>query len=173
MKTIHIYSGKSLVELRKQFDIGSSGFYDNSWWLKEKFAEEHPPKGKYEIDLREDLVNLTFYEQKEKLDKGFDVIHPAILAEAILTHYQKTKERLTEKLWFRTSSVASGYHVSIGDFDADGLNVYYWVAYRNDNVGVSAARKFTKVLDSRKLESFVPLDVELKINGVEYKVIPK
>ena len=164
MKTIkHKFSGKSLLELKTQFGLGEKGFYDNTWWLKEKFASEKPAKGTYEIVFHPELNNLTYQEQLEKLGDKEEFLHPAILAEAILTYYQKSGGRLMESWWSRTISVDSdGYRVDVGGFDSDGLHVYSGSdGYRYDNLGLSASRKFK---GSRKLEN---LDIESRLSVLE------
>lgn len=165
----HTYTGKSLLELLEQYGTGAKGFYPQEWYKDEAFAKEKPPKGVYEINLGEDLVNLTFEEQKKKLKKGLTPIHPAILAEAILSHYAKTGERLLETKWSRTEFVDSdGDRVSLGGFDAKGLDVYYWWDdSRFSHIGFSSARKFKGKLDSGDLESFEILEIE--INGRKYR----
>ena len=123
MKIKHQFSGKSLSELKEEFGMGDEGFW-GSWWFNESFAKEKPPKGVYEIDFEKQLTNLTYDQQRGKLPKGFDFPHPAILAEAILVHYKKTRERLLEDWWSRTSVQSSdGYFVYVGLFDSDGLDV--------------------------------------------------
>lgn len=170
MKITHNYSGKSLLELREQYGTGASGFYNNKWWLNEKFAKEKPPKGTYEIELHNSF-NKTFDEQKAELKDDFEVVHPAILAEAILKHYKKTGKRLAENYWYRCSSVASdGYRVDVGYFGVDGLGVIsFWDDFRYDLLGLAASRKFLK---SRKLEPIESLENSiLEINGVKYKLV--
>ena len=158
----HNYSGKSLLELRAEYGIGGEGFYNNSWWKNKAFASEKPPKGVYEIELGEDLTNLSFKEQEAKLKKGFTPIHPAILADFILSTYKKTKERFLEKIWCRTSVLGSGgYRVYVGDFDESGLGVYRGLDDdRYGDIGLSCARKFGKGnLKSAELEPIEPLDI--------------
>ena len=41
------YTGKSLLEIREEYGLGSSGFWDNTWWHTESFATEKPPVGMY------------------------------------------------------------------------------------------------------------------------------
>lgn len=153
---LHTYTGLSLKELKKKFGIGGSGFYSQTWYEGEPFFTEKPPKGEYEIYLGTDLVNMTFAEQKEKLPKGFEPVHTAIIVEAILTHYQKTGERLLENICVRISALDSdGYRVDVGRFDGDGLVVNrYHDDSRDDSIGVSGARK----LEPRTLEPLEPLE---------------
>lgn len=173
-------TGKSLVELYKEYGTGSSGFSSTSpWWIDEDFAKEKPEAGEYEIELGEDLVNLTFDEQKAKIGKDFEVIHPAVLTEAILLHFKETGKRLLENKYVRTSSLDSGGHrVCVGGFGAVGLSVSdCWDGHRHDDVGVASARKLK--IDSRPLDTFdSPLTLESAVkmcvdNGyIIYKQIP-
>ena len=159
MKIIkHNYTGKSLLELRDEFSTGKAGFYNANWWIDESFAKEHPPRREYEIIFRPDWNNMTYEEQLDKMGNE-EFLHPAILAEAILTHFRKTGERLMKNWWTRTSSVGSdGLRVHVGAFASDGLDVYRcWDDRRGDGVGVSSARKLST------------LPEELEINGVRYK----
>ena len=139
----HNYSGKSLLQLKKKFGTGGEGFWNNEWWFDEKFAKEKPSKGVYEIDFEKNLTNLTYEEQKSKIKKGWKFPHPAVLVEAILTHYEKTGERLLEDWYSRTSCVVSdGFRVYVGYFASDGLFVYYYSdGDRYSSLGVSASRK--------------------------------
>ena len=170
MKNItHQFSGKSLLELREKFGTGSSGFWDNTWWLKEDWAKEKPEVGVYGLDLSDELVDLTFDEQKKKLKKGFEVAHPAIIAEAILTHFKETGERLCENYWVRTSSIPSAYAgcVScVGNFDENGLDVGRWGGYRRSSLGVGASRKL-RSLKPRKIEPLDSLSLEKRVERIE------
>jgi hypothetical protein len=155
-------TGKSLVELYKEYGTGSAGFYSTSpWWIDEAFAKEKPEAGEYEIELGKGLVDLTFDEQKKKINKDFEVIHPAILVEAILSHFKETGERLLENKYDRTSSLDSdGDRVYVGRFDASGLHVgNVWGYTRHDEIGVASARKLK--IDSCPLDTFdSPLTLE-------------
>src|SRR3990167_2001766 len=105
-KINHNYSGTSLNELYAKYGKNSSGFYSN-WWANEKFANEHPDKGVYEIDFAKRLENLTYEEQKAKLKEGEKFPHTAVLAEVILEYKKKTGENLLPSWYSRTSSVDS------------------------------------------------------------------
>lgn len=166
-KTItHLYSGKSLKELREEFGTGSSGFYNQDWYKKESLYTEKAKAGTYEIVVEKQLENLTYEEQKKKLKKGWNIPHPAVLAEAILMHYKKTGERLLKDWYSRTRSTDSdGYRVSVGYFDSGGLSVGSgWGGSRFDHVGVSASRKL-KNLTPHSLESFDPLSIKVTVAG--------
>lgn len=168
----HNYTGKNLLELKDKFGVGSSGFYDSDWWLKEGFASETPPQGKYEIDLGENLVNLTLDEQVKKLKNGFEPIHPAILVEFILTDYRNTGRKLLEYNYTRTSSLGShGRRVPVGDFDDSGLYIAHWDDRRR-SMGLAASRSSKKLeTGSREhIEGFDLSDIEIRIKGREYKL---
>jgi len=152
---IHNYTGKSIKELLKKYGTSSSGFYPQDWYKTEKFFTEKPPKGKYEIDLGENLTNLTYDDQLKKLSDGFTPIHPAILIEYILSYYKETGQRLLEDTFVRTESVVSdGYRVCVGDFGSWGLDVGSDLdGSCDDDLGLSSARKFDKKIDALNLES--------------------
>lgn len=148
----YLYTGLSLKELKAKYGTSSSGFYLQNWYDEEPFFTEKPPKGTYEIDLGEDLVNLTYQEQLGKLKKDFTPIHPAILVEFILSHYKETKERLLENIWVRTSSLASdGLRVVVDGFGSQGLDVYERSDdYRNAYLGLASCRMDTKKKQTKK-----------------------
>ena len=155
--------GKSLLELRKEYGVGSSGFYNQSWYDNELFAKEKPEAGEYDIDFGEDIKNLTFAEQKTKLKKGFSVAHPAVVAEAILAHLKKTGERLCGTHWVRTSLVGSDGDRVLVRFGAVGVHVGNgWDDGRSGDVDVASARKSTKNLDAGTLEPRESLTLEEK-----------
>jgi len=163
-KLKHNYTGSSLLELRDKFGIGKGGFYDNDWWLDEDFAKDKAPKGIYEIDFDTKLFNLTYEEQKKKLKKGWHFPQPAIIAEAILTHYEKTGERLLEEWWSRANVVASGgRRVGVGFFGSDGLGVGgYWDDCRGDNMGALPPSRKLKSLKAGNLDSLEDRIIELE-----------
>jgi len=154
MKLKHHFSGSSLLELRKKYGTGKSGFYNNDWWLKEDFAKEKPPAGLYEIDFDTKLFNLTYDEQIKKLKKGWKFPHPAVLTEAVLEHYKKTGKNLMKNWSSRTRSVSSNCSIDLGDFGLFGLCAYNNLDdVRYGRVGVSPIRKLKNV---KKLKSDKP-----------------
>ena len=166
----HNYTGASLKELKEKYGIGSSGFYLQNWYKNEKFFIEKPKAGVYEIELGEDLVNLTYNEQLKKLKKGYKPIHPAILAETILSHYARTKKRLLERIWVRTSNVVSdGDRVCVGDFDSRGLDVgSVSDGARGDYLGLSSARKLE--IEPRSFGTFEELGLVERVLRLEQTV---
>src|SRR3990167_1073587 len=141
----HNYSGASILELRKKYDIGGSGFYEQDWYLEQSFAKEKPKKGVYDVYLLKELNNLTFKEQCDKIGGEENVRHPAIIVEAVLEHFKKTGKRLLEDYYVRTSSLDSGgSRVRLGLFDVRGLYLYgSWDDLRHDFLAVSSARNFS------------------------------
>lgn len=170
MKTYKIKTtGKSLLELYEQYGVGSSGFYSSDpWWKNESFAGEKPPAGEYELYFDRALTGKTYSEQVKELQKGFDPVHIAIIAEAVLIHFKETEERLLEDLYVRSNSFNSnGYRVSVGHFDADGLLVNDWDGnYRLYDTGLSAARKLGDLNESLNLESAIKI-----VKEAGYRVI--
>lgn len=157
---IYKYSGKSLKELKAEFGTGKGRFYPQSWYENEAVFTDKPPAGIYEILIEKKMLeNLTFNEQVKKLEKGWNVPHPAIVIEALLTHFKETGEYLMEYWYTRTSALDSGGgRVHVGYCDAHGVGVNGWYGgHRYDDVGLSATRKFE--FELRTLESFDPLDL--------------
>ena len=112
--------------------------------LIEAYAKEKTQPGIYEISFARKLTNLTFEEQKKKIPKGFNFTHPAILCEAIMSHYKETGERLLEDWYSRTDILSShGFLVDVGDFDSDGVLVFshYLPDDSGDDLGVSFSRR--------------------------------
>ncbi len=174
MKTIiHKYSGASLKDLKEKYGLGSAGFYDQQGYESEKFFTEHAPKGTYELKLSNDLAGLNYKEQLKKIEKGWSVPHPAIVAEAILEHYKQTGERLYSNYWLRTlSEVGSdGLRVCAGRFDSVGLCVAIdWDDSRDDSLGLASARKFKKNPEPSNLDTLDASDIVVEVGGKRYKL---
>lgn len=152
-------SGKNLLELKKEYGVGEGGFY-SVWWENEEFAKDKPVPGIYEIDVENELRNLSVEEQKKKLKKGFEFPHLAVIAEAILSHHKKTKKWLFENYYSRTSLISSGGgRVVVGGCCDGSVGVSGWGGSGGGGVGVGASRKL-KSLKSIKLEPFDSLFLE-------------
>ncbi len=134
-------TGKSMIELLEIYGKEDGGFYSD-WWKDEPFAKEKPPAGKYEINFEKRLLGMTFDEAKKNLPKVYDFPHPAVVLEAIFSHYKKTGERLLEDWWTWTSSRSSvGKLVYVGWSDAGGVYVDDWPPDSSfDSLGVSFSR---------------------------------
>lgn len=159
--------GKSLEMLLKEYGTGSSGFFEQKWYKREKFFTEVPERGEYELYFDEELKGKTYDEQVGELKKDFLPSHPAIVIEAILKHCKETGYRLLKNWVVRTSSLDSdGSRVSVGRFDAGGLYVYFWYDDgRDGNIGLSAARKLP--LNSGKLNPAESLTLESRVKSLE------
>lgn len=166
---IHHYSGASIKELKAKYGTGSNGFWKQDWYENETFYTEKLPAGQYEIELRKDLVNKTYDEQAKKVSVGWEVTHPAIVLEAILEHYTKTKERLLENWNVWTSSrYSDGNFVCVGGFVPGGMRVIGrgpW--HRDGRLGVSLSRK----LDTLPVEPSDLLVTEIEYRGRKYKLV--
>lgn len=173
MKLKHNYTGASIMELRGKFGVGSSGFYSSNPWYKDyDFAKEKPPAGIYGIHLDEKAKDKSLDEQVKDLKKGFEVVHPAILCEALLTYYQKTGTKLLEDWWVGTSSQVGAGDVScVGFWGGHGLNVDFWGGGPDDDVGMGASQNLS--LKSENFEPVKSLSLESAIKLVKeggYKV---
>lgn len=95
-----------------------------------------------------DSTSKTWPEQQELLDPKFDETPEAnVMVYTIIGHFLSTGERLFEKVWVRTRTLApDGFRVFVGRFDADGLHV-------RNSLGDGHVRDSLAVASSRKLES--------------------
>ncbi len=161
-------TGKSIKELLEEYGTGSKGFYVQKWYKNEPFFTERPDAGEYEILIDRSSVSKTYKEQVSEIPEGYIPVHPAIVIEALLSHYKKTGEKILEDWCVRTSSLYSGGHrVYVGYFDPDGLLVDYWGDNRNDTLGLSCAKRLSSSIGTK--ETVLPDIIEL--NGVKYKKI--
>lgn len=86
----------------------------------------------------------TWQEQQELLDRKIDETPEAnVMVYTIIGHFLATGERLFEKEYVRTRTLApDGSRVLVGVFGAGGLVVNLWRdVYRDGSVGLSSARK--------------------------------
>ena len=158
-------TGLSLLEVREKYP---DCFFKQTWYDNQPFAKEKPPAGEWEFDFESKLINKTYDEQKSALKKGFDVPHPAILAEALCVHFKETGERMLKDWYSSTSSLDSvGFPSVVGLFGELGLLVSNWLGHRIGNVGCGASRK----LDDGSLGPLESLPDVLEINGQKYKKI--
>lgn len=159
-------TGKSIKELLEVYGTGSSGFYQQNWYKSEKFFTEKPEVGEWDIDFNSNLTNLRYTEQLEKIPKDSVVLHPAILCEAILSHFKETGVRLLEKEYSRTNTLDSvDSRVLVGLFDSGGLDVYgCWDGDRSDGLGLSAGKL---LLNTGELETLENLSLENAVKIVK------
>ena len=137
----------SLLEIR---DIKNEYLYSKTggWYSndKEKFARDDKATTKW-LKLRKGPVpNSTRKNWSEQQPLLSDVEYVPNVAEATwsVTSYKAVRGvYLLPNVYVRTSSLGSGgARVSVGSFDARGLNVSnYWDDNRSDYLGLASARK--------------------------------
>lgn len=135
----------SLLDVR---EIKSTHFYSETggWYADQKFAHEDKTSFGWLAIKKTPVSNSTsktWNKQNKLLSALEKVPNAAEMSWFITTYFEVRGVRLFEGVYVRTSSLDSfGYRVYVGDFVSDGLYVsYYWDDNRNDNIGLSAARK--------------------------------
>ena len=131
----------SILEIRGK----STLFYNQDWYEKEPFARD---RGDAEWRLIrktpvENSTNKTWQEQQTLLAENEETPTARLVIYTITGHFLATGERLFEKLYVRSSDVASGGdRVRVGRFDSDGLGIgHYWDGDRDARLGLPSARK--------------------------------
>lgn len=132
-------------------DLDNQLFYSKTedWYAKdkEKFAQTDVVKAGEWLAIRKDEVPYSFSKTwKEQQDLITEVEHIPNAPEvsyAVTAYFKVRGVYLLRGKYVITSSVdADGDHVSVGCFDEGGLSVSYcWDDIRDDDVGVSSARK--------------------------------
>jgi hypothetical protein len=105
------------------------GDYSESWYIdkREKFARQN--KNRYSIylhykDILPNSTNEWYADQIEMLPEGYEPAFVSELSPALFCHFKKYGVYLYQKIYGRCKDVDSGgVHVSLGDFDSDGLFV--------------------------------------------------
>lgn len=89
------------------------------------------------------FMSKTWGEQQALLSEEEETPSVRVMVYTIIGHYLATGERLFEKVYVRTSCVSSGdFHVCVGRFDSDGLDVsFWWNAVRDSDLGVAFSWK--------------------------------
>ena len=99
------------------------------WCGREEFAKEKGALG-WQLVRKTHVRDSTWKgweEQQALLGKDEEVPSAQVMVFTIIGHYKNTGERLFENVYVRCSCVDSGgYRVYVGDFDSDGLNVFYY-----------------------------------------------
>ncbi|MBI2454080.1 MAG: hypothetical protein HYV54_00690 [Parcubacteria group bacterium] len=125
--------GLSLREQRKQIGVNRDHqpcFYNSDWWLQEKedgWANFKPESGYYLVDFN-GRFGLTSWKKQDKkiaeLGDQFERTHETVVAEAVLSIFKTTQERLLENRYHWGVSLDSvGLRVLVGLFDRRGLVV--------------------------------------------------
>lgn len=119
--------GLSIKELVDKYGKGTGGFLQHDWYLEEKFYNETQPSGEYEFNFDSPQTLKTYSQQFSTKRGGYITSHPALICEAILTHYEQTGEKLLQNRFIRTNVEygTNGDHVIVGYFKEDGLDVTY------------------------------------------------
>lgn len=128
---------------RKQSD--RTLFYSQDWYDKQAFAKDKGEVG-WQLVRKEPIANSTsktWNDQQALLSKDEETPTARIVVYTMIGHFLATGERLFEKIYVRCVDLDSGGgRVFVGSFDVEGLGVGRWNDDdRDDNVGVSAARK--------------------------------
>lgn len=139
----------SVLDVR---NINNQLFYSKTegWYAKSKHVfsrQDKTPAGTW-IAIRKDVVPNSMIknwsEQQSLISNDEYIPNAAEFTWALTTYKEVRGVYLMGSIYARTASVdADGYHVCVGRFDADGLNVHYycWDDNRNDVLGVASARK--------------------------------
>ncbi|HEV7702306.1 MAG TPA: hypothetical protein VGO63_02600 [Candidatus Paceibacterota bacterium] len=123
-------------------------FYSKTggWYSDQKFAREDKTSFGWLAIKKTPVSNSTsknWNEQNKLLSALEKVPNAAEMSWFITTYFEVRGIRLFESIYVRTSSLDSdGRRVSVGSFDAGGLDVGHWDGdSRHDSIGLSAARK--------------------------------
>ena len=124
---------------------GKRLFYDQSWFNQEPFAQERG-EVTWRLVRKTPVANSfskSWPDQQSLLAKEDKVPTARVMIYTIIGHFLATGERLFERCYVRTSSLASiGVHVSVGYFDSDGLRVDIWFDDGASGfLGLAAARE--------------------------------
>jgi hypothetical protein len=125
-------------------------FCDNPWWLKKSentWATKGTDPGYRLLNFKLQFTDTTWKEQGKavaKLGEDYERAEEAAVAEAVLSVFMTTGERLLETSYHRGHALDSdGHRVVVGNFVSDGLIVgSFWDDNRSSLIGVVVARKF-------------------------------
>jgi hypothetical protein len=150
--TLVYYSGQNPRQMRDKIGVGSSSFYDNDWWLKDKenfwATKTDIEPGYYLLNFKGQFADKTWDVQEElinKLGSAYERAHEFVVKEAVLSNFRINHgERLLENWYHWGKEIDSGrYRVDVGYFGSDGFFVGYGTpSSSNDLLRVVVARKF-------------------------------
>lgn len=130
-------------------EIQPAHFYlkTGGWYADQKFAHEDKTSQGWLAIKKIPVSNSTsknWNEQNKLLSSVERVPNAALMSWFITTYFEVRGERLFESVYVRTSSLdLDGSRISVGRFDAEGLDVDgYWDDSCYGDMGVSACRKF-------------------------------
>jgi len=120
-------------------------FYEQNWYDKEFFAED---RGEVAWQLVcktpvDNSLSKDWPEQQALISKDDEVPSAQVMVYTIIGHFFAIGERLFEKVYVRTSSIASGgSRVNVGSFDRSGLDIRSNLdGGRYGNVGLASSMK--------------------------------
>lgn len=129
-------------------EIQSAHFYSKTggWYADQKFAHKDKTSFGWLMVKKtpvSDSTSKTWNEQGKLLSALEKVPNAAEMCWFVTTYFEVRGARLFQGIYVRTSSLDSdGDRVYVGGFDSGGLYVNgYWDDYRDDDIGLSAARK--------------------------------
>ena len=136
------------VSLLKIREIQSDHFYSTSggWYADRKFARKDKTSFGWLAIKKRPIAKSTQknWDNQNKLLSTIErVPNVAEMSWFITTYFEVCGVRLFKNRYVRTSSLDFGdYHVRIGGFISDGLQISYWDRDEPDSIiGISAARK--------------------------------
>jgi hypothetical protein len=135
----------SIKEIRSRVERKLFCSHEDAWYNSQEFAQK-TGKTQWMLIQKTPVPNSTsktWQEQQALLGKKEEIPTAQAMVYTIIGHYLNTAERLFEKIYVRTSSLASGGgHVDVGRFDSGGLYVRSdWHDDRDGDIAVSSSRK--------------------------------
>ena len=133
----------SILDVR---EANSKLFYKSAggWYDGQMFAKRKGIAGWWLVRMTpvEDSMSKTWEQQRKLLGRNDETASARVMVYAIIAHERKTGKRLFKEVWVRTSCVINQYHVRVGYFDSDGLNVdTWWDGGHEPSLGLSSAWK--------------------------------
>lgn len=135
----------SILDIRGKVERKLFYSHDDAWYNKHAFAKDKSEAG-WQLVRKvpiADSTNKTWNEQQALLGNVEETPKAQVVVYTIIGHFLATGERLFENIYVRCSDLDSdGHPVSVGSFDALGLDDVHWIGdSRSGSLGLSAARK--------------------------------
>lgn len=136
----------SILEIREKVVAKGNVFYGQSWYNRSQAFAENKGEVGWKLVRKTEVPNSiskTYTEQEALLSDKDEVSTAQVVVYTMVGHYLKSGERLFERIYVRTSDLASdGRRVDVGDFDGGGLVVFGWLdGGRRSSLGLASARK--------------------------------
>ena len=139
--------------------------YKIDWYKDEPFTKD-PGVAEWALIRKTPVphsIDTTWADQQKLLTEYEETPSARVMIYSLFSHFLTTGERLFPNLYVRTKDLtARRNRVSVGDFDARGLDVYAWTDDdRDPDIGLSSARKSRggKRLEVEKMPSIPPLPI--------------